>query len=197
MQHTAHTIEAHIVAAIADPDFESTCGEVQEGFLLKRVGCIARREDFNADLGSNDEGIWIRGLGVAVRMKPTSTGNLDPFASEDLRPNRGFTAQALNKHRSNFGRFKIVRFGWFRAHEDFAVSVGLDAEPLLLIELRVAKDLVPAFEQKSFLGGKDYVAHGRRQTSECPSHDQPVEGVLETSQRKRDAIIQTQASSLP
>ena len=160
LQHTARAIEAHVAAAIADPNFDSAGGEVQGAFSLELVGCIAGREHFNTDLGGNDERIWIRGLGVAIGMKPTSIGNFDSLASDDLRLNRGFTAQALNEHSSDFGRFKIVRLRGSRAHEDFAVAVGLDAEILVLIEQRVVEDLLPAFEQKSLLGGKAYGAHG-------------------------------------
>jgi hypothetical protein len=96
LQHTARAIEGHIAAAIADPNFDRAGGEVQGAFLLELVRCIAGREHFNTDLRCNDERIWIRGLGVAIRMKPTSIGNLDSLASDDLRLNRGFTAQALN-----------------------------------------------------------------------------------------------------
>ena len=160
LQHTARAIEGHTAAAIADPNFDSTGGEVQGAFLFELVGCIAGREHFNTDLGGNDERIWIRGLGVAIGVKPTSIGNFDSLVSDDLRLNRGFTAQALNEHRSDFGRFKIVRLRGSGAHEDFAVAVGLDAEILVLIKLRVVEDLLPAFEQKSLLGGKSYGAHG-------------------------------------
>ena len=39
-------------------------------------------------------------------------------------------------------------------------AVRLDAEILILIEFRIVEDLVPTFEQKSFLGGKGHGAHG-------------------------------------
>ena len=159
-QHTVRTVEGHIVVSVADPNFDSARSEIQTAFVLELVGCIAGREDFNADLGCNDKRIWIRSLGVAVRMKPTSIGNFDTLASDDLRLNCGFTAQALNKHGRDFSRFKIVRLRGSRAHEDFAVPVRLNAEILILIEFRIVEDLVPSFEQKSLLGGKSYGAHG-------------------------------------
>jgi hypothetical protein len=45
-----------------------------ESTALCPIGRIVGREDFNADLRRNDKRIWIRRLGVAVRMKPTSIG---------------------------------------------------------------------------------------------------------------------------